>query len=146
MAKPMATEFFRGSEGSFGTWPCPRGCLWKARELIEKAVITAFLNDDCATTTATQHIEIARTCCLYYRKNSEAFRMYAPFPPEPSAASQIQAGAELLGGRIATDSSECILGMAAFLEPQKLMWHVSAFRHSFRKPATAARDSAGKIP
>jgi len=131
MAKPMATEFFRGSEGSFGTWPCPRGCLWKARELIEKPAIAGFLNDDCATTTATQHIEIARTCCLYYRKNSEAFRMYAPFPPEPSAASQIQAGAELLGGRIATDSSGCILRMVAFLEPQKLMRRVTAFRHSF---------------
>jgi len=131
MAKPMATEFFRGSEGSFGTWPCPGGCLWKARELIEKSAIADFLNDDCATTTATQHIEIARTCCLYYRKNSEAFRMYAPFPPEPSAASQIQAGAELLGGRIATDSSGCILRMVAFLEPQKLMRRVTAFRHSF---------------
>ena len=58
--------------------------------------------------------------------------MYAPFPPEPSAASQIQAGAELLGGRIATDSSGCILRMVAFLEPQKLMRRVTAFRHSFR--------------
>ena len=131
MAKPMATEFFRGSEGSFGTWPCPGGCLWKARELIEKSAIADFLNDNCATTTATQHIEIARTCCLYYRKKSAPFRMYAPFPPEPSAASQIQAGAELLGGRIATDSSGCILRMVAFLEPQKLMRRVTAFRHSF---------------
>ena len=57
--------------------------------------------------------------------------MYAPFPPEPSAASQIPAGAELLGGRIATDSSGCILRMVAFLEPQKLMRRVTAFRHSF---------------
>jgi len=58
--------------------------------------------------------------------------MYAPFPPEPSAASQIPAGAELqVGGRIATDSSGCILRMVAFLEPQKLMRDVTAFRHSF---------------
>ena len=57
--------------------------------------------------------------------------MYMLFPLEPSTASQIQVGAELLGGRIATDSSRCILRMVAFLEPHKLMWHITAFRHSF---------------
>ena len=43
IAPPAATEFFGGSEGSFGTWPCPGGCLWKARELIEKRAIARFL-------------------------------------------------------------------------------------------------------
>ena len=115
----------------------PQGLPLESAELIEKPAIAGFLNDDCATTTATQHLEIARTCCLYYRKKSAPFRMYAPFPPEPSAASQIPAGAELLGGRIATDTSGCILRMVAFLEPQKLMRRVTAFRHSFRSLVAA---------
>ena len=35
---------FGGSEGSFGTWPCPGGCGWKSQGLIKKSGMPDFID------------------------------------------------------------------------------------------------------